>query len=464
MRMRLLTVSLVLVGLIAGGAVVWRLFTPRLLEVSPAPGAAQVPTRSLLKLTFTLPLALQSIQSHLRIQPDQPGSLAWEGNSLVFTPNRPWPEGAMVTVQLLPGAKAAGFPWLPLRQGKTWSFQVGQAMLAYLWPSDGPADLYALNPADGEVIRLSENAAILDYSLGPNASSFYLSSNDGQSGSHIQRLDLSQGLPQPGQALIPSVVVECPAALCRLAQASPDGAWLAYERIPLEAGSDTPSGEVWLYSTANQQAQPAGEPGHTTSNPAWSADGWLAFYDQQVQGYVLFQPPDGPRLILENQTGEAGAWQPDGAAFVAVEVFIEEASGLLEPVATSHLIRYGLTGAAQSSRTDLSQAFDLEDITPMFSPDGTKLAFARRYLDPGRWTPGRQLWVMNADGSQAQPLTNAPALNHHSFAWKPDGSLIAFVRSDPTQLTQPPELWIMDADGTHPVQLVIGGYAPVWIP
>ena len=32
--------------------------------------------------------------------------------------------------------------------------------LVYLWPADGPADLYALDPASGEVQRLTEAAEV----------------------------------------------------------------------------------------------------------------------------------------------------------------------------------------------------------------------------------------------------------------------------------------------------------------
>jgi hypothetical protein len=34
---------------------------------------------------------------------------------------------------------------------KSWNFIVNEAMLAYLWPSDGRADIYALTPTTGEI-------------------------------------------------------------------------------------------------------------------------------------------------------------------------------------------------------------------------------------------------------------------------------------------------------------------------
>ena len=88
----------------------------------------------------------------------------------------------------------------------------------------------------------------------------------------------------------------------------------------------------------------------------------------------------------------------------------------------------------------------------------------RPHPDPARWTPGRQMWIMQADGSQAQALSSEEAYNHYDFIWSTDGNQIAFVRSDPTQLIQPPELWLVNPDGSNPIQLVKGGYSPIWIP
>jgi Tol biopolymer transport system component len=89
---------------------------------------------------------------------------------------------------------------------------------------------------------------------------------------------------------------------------------------------------------------------------------------------------------------------------------------------------------------------------------------ARKYLDAARWTPGRQIWLMSPDGKEFQALTNAPYFNHSSFAWSPDGQQLAYLRFNQEKLTDPPELWLMNADGSQPIQLVIGGYAPQWIP
>ena len=57
------------------------------------------------------------------------------------------------------------------------------------------------------------------------------------------------------------------------------------------------------------------------------------------------------------------------------------------------------------------------DYAPVWSPDGTRIAFSRRYGDD--WA----LYVMNADGSGATNL----ALGKAPFSsWSPDGRKIAF--------------------------------------
>jgi hypothetical protein len=42
--------------------------------------------------------------------------------------------------------------------------------------------------------------------------------------------------------------------------------------------------------------------------------------------------------------------------------------------------------------------------------------------------------------------------------------MIAYARFNQAKLSELPELWMINADGSNPIQLVIGGYSPTWIP
>lgn len=452
---------LVVLVLAAGGAYAW-LAAPRLLEVSPAPGSLEVPVRSALRLTFSQPLRLESLQPHLKVEPAQRGEFAWEGDTLVFTPDPGWQAGSTITITLEAGARAAGWFGLPVWRTAQWQFKTSQPRLAYLWPAGEPADLYALDPLSGEIQQWTYTGGILDFTASADGVHLYFSRQNPQGGSDLLRLSRQEVANDP--AAEPELLLACPDALCRLPSPSVDETWLAYERAPL--ASDPPTTQVWLLPLQGGEPRPAGDVSHSTSQPAWAASGWLAFYDRDQRAYVLLDPAGSVQWLLPNQTGEAASWQPAGEAFVTAEILFE-ASNLVDMYASSHLLRFDLPApgsSASPSPRDLTQDVALEDTDPVYSPDGRWIAFGRKYLDLVHWTPGRQLWVMAADGTRASPLTAEPLYNHYNFAWSPDGELIAYMRFHQTVLTLPPELWIVGADGTHPLQLVIGGYAPQWAP
>jgi len=69
---------------------------------------------------------------------------------------------------------------------------------------------------------------------------------------------------------------------------------------------------------------------------------------------------------------------------------------------------------------------ELFSIDPAWSPDGTRIAFARSSGS----TAGGSLWVMDADGGSQQPLVTNPRTGSPQFgsnpAWSPDGTKLAF--------------------------------------
>lgn len=464
-------------------------FTPRLLSVEPAADAASVPSGAVLRLRFSRPMQPDSVQQRLSITPFRTGQYAWQGSTLVFTPDQPWVGGETVSVQLEPGAQAAGSLSLPLRDAASWSFTVARPGLLYLYPADGPANIYRMDPFNGESLQLTEAlAGVLEFHASADGSTIYFSARTGDSGSSLYRLQRGDGPwasvnPRgEGTPAAPSadLLLDCPLAFCRAPQVSPQGDFLAYERTAGQGEEAAGFPQVWLLPisgsapaevaglTPTPPVTPtlAGDPEHQTYQPVWSQAGLLSFYDSSLAAFILLDPRTGQRVQFPNETGQPGAWEPTGRWFIAPELVAADTAdpNLLPELAATSSSRLIEFDRQDGTTKDLTRAEDLEDASPAFSPDGSTLAFARKYLDVSRWTPGRQLWLMRADGSGARALTQEPFYNHYQFAWSPTGDRLAFVRFNQTELTEPPEIWMVDPVTASSNRLVVGGYAPQWIP
>jgi Tol biopolymer transport system component len=227
----------------------------------------------------------------------------------------------------------------------------------------------------------------------------------------------------------------------------PDGSLVAYENLT--------TGEIHILDEDGEDvAIGAGR------FPAWSPGGLLLGYDPGGETYFVYDPGSGDRALFPNITGEPAAWSPDGSYFVAPAIVPLGAQSF-----ASHLAVYPIAvGETGGVRVDVTRDPLADDYTPAVSPNGSLIAFARRSLAPESWTPGRQLWVMAPDGSGALALTSAGLFHHTALAWRPDGTEIAYVRSNQADLNEPPEIWVIPEDGEAAVRLVIGGFAPLWIP
>ena len=99
-------------------------------------------------------------------------------------------------------------------------------------------------------------------------------------------------------------------------------------------------------------------------------------------------------------------------------------------------------------------ANDINDHSPVFSPDGDKLAVSYRQDD--HW----EIHALNVDGSECVRLTETPLSvtikqringedvtlwNNTAPVWSPDGSSIAFL----TDRTGKWETWVMNSDGSN---------------
>ncbi|MBU0719071.1 MAG: DPP IV N-terminal domain-containing protein [Planctomycetes bacterium] len=95
------------------------------------------------------------------------------------------------------------------------------------------------------------------------------------------------------------------------------------------------------------------------------------------------------------------------------------------------------------------------DVQPVFSPDGTRIAFASDR--GGSW----DIWVMEVDGGPPVRITEGPADEVHP-TWSPDGSKLAYC-SLPAQSGQW-ELWVTDVAMNSTKRFIGFGLFPEWSP
>lgn len=481
---RLLPLLAVGVVLALASGLVITFGAPRLESSFPSAGSGEHPAVAPLQLTFSQPMQAESLQARLEIRPEVQGTYTWSDKTLTFTPKNGWPARTKVIVRLAAGARAAELLPLAMRQDFELTFQTSSPRLAYLFPSGEAADLYAIQPDSGLVERLTDlEAGVLDFSASFSPPAIFFSLTNAAGGGDLYRLDLSRLAAPPASQDAPApmeLLLACPEADCRLPQVSPGGDMLAFEKTVSSASGGLGIPQVWLADLDEQgrlASEPtlAGEATHQTILGAWSMDGKLMFYDSDASAFTLFTPGVGIQARFANQNGEPGSWLPSGKAFVAPETFFVKptsagpkssvTAGTETLFATSHLFLHNL---ADGSSLDLSGAADLEDQTPVFSPDGSQLAFARRALSLAKWSKGMQIWVRpfakDAPSADAIQLTNAPNFTHLDFAWSPDSQRLAYVRFNQTTFTEAPEIWLMDLRGARSTLLLSNGFSPRWIP
>ncbi|MFD3406075.1 serine hydrolase [Kribbella sp. NPDC058693] len=98
---------------------------------------------------------------------------------------------------------------------------------------------------------------------------------------------------------------------------------------------------------------------------------------------------------------------------------------------------------------------------PALSPDATQLVYVLRTTDVKADRTLRSLWRIPASGGTPQHLTRGES--DTTPVWSPDGSQLAFLRAK----DGPAQIWLLPAGGGEPSQLTelpLGAGAPKWSP
>lgn len=128
------------------------------------------------------------------------------------------------------------------------------------------------------------------------------------------------------------------------------------------------------------------------------------------------------------------------------------------------LVAAGAVASAQKAKLlDKSTFFQMESVSsPIISPDGGTIVFSRGYVDIMRDQSRSNLWVINVAGDRLRQATDG-AWSDSSPVWSPDGKKLAFL-SDRSGTSQ---LHVMWADTREQLQLTRLERAPgsiTWSP
>ena len=175
-------------------------------------------------------------------------------------------------------------------------------------------------------------------------------------------------------------------------------------------------------------------------DPAWSDDGSKIVFvrDADLPQLWTMNPDGSGKKRLTHAPGKEDG-TPDLSPDAARVVFTRSKSYGVRCLYETDIF---VTNAGGGGTRNLTKTCRRSETSPQWSPDASKILFARRT------TSGTQIFVINADGTGVARLTDGPYSNL-TPVWSPDGSMIAFVSARDGNR----ELNVMNSDGTNETRL-----------
>ena len=244
-------------------------------------------------------------------------------------------------------------------------------------------------------------------------------------------------------------------------QVAPDGSWVAYLVTANDREADEPRSAVWMVRWDGAERVRLTTPANTVSMPRWSRDGrFLSFLaapaGSETRQVMILDRRGGEARAATNVSGEIAdySWAPDGRRLLLVVSdtatgapgtakqpepeskapkpividamhFKQDEDGYAVAGVGQHLFLFDL----KTQRLDaLAANAGTNDSLPVWSPDGSRIAFIRTRERGADQDGMSDLEVVDASaGAAARWVIRLYSPNSQHLAFSPDGSLIAYL-------------------------------------
>jgi len=252
-------------------------------------------------------------------------------------------------------------------------------------------------------------------------------------------------------------------------QISPDGQWVAYVVGTTDAKEDKSNSHIWMVNINGSNDRQITFSNESESSPRFSPDGKYLSFTSSRPGKArgnqvwLLDRNGGEAMQLSEIKGrlQGHEWSPDSkrlALLVGDPDPDADAAPSPQPGATPRVpkpividrYRYKQDGQGYllSGRHTYIYLYDIatkklerltkskwDESSPVWSPDGTHIAFTSNHSDDSDRDPSVQLYVAEAKpGAVEKQLTpNSTRASRARPEWSPDSKWIAFIEGDERQ-------------------------------